>query len=134
MTARREVELRVRLSKNSGDPTEVLVLLEQHQLPTLTRSCVADRDGLLLLLTTDRAADVREVLELAGYDCQTHPVILVGPTAYQPGAAAGLLAELERQGVNIRYSYLTSIDSNRCFVVVETTDDERTLEVVTAAN
>ena len=134
MRARREVEIRVRLPKNSSGTTEVLALLAQHQLPTLTRSCIADREGLVLLLTTGRLEAMQQVLKTAGYHCQTHPVVLVGPTAYRPGAAARLLAELGRQGVTIRYSYLTAVEPDQCFVVVETTDDERTLQVVSAAN
>jgi hypothetical protein len=47
--------------------------------------------------------------------------------------AARLLAELGKQGVNIRYSYLSSSAPDRCFLVVQTTNDERVVEVVTAA-
>jgi hypothetical protein len=73
------------------------------------------------------------VLEAAGYRCHTHPVVLLGPTTYRPGVAARLFAELGQQGVDIRYSYLSSIAPDRCFLIVETTNDERALEVVAAA-
>ncbi len=132
MTARREVEIRVHIPAGKDGP-DALALLADHQLSILTRSCCADREGLLLLLTTSRPEEAQQVLEAAGYICQTHPVVLLGPTPYRPGVAARLLAELGRQGVNIRYSYLSSSAPDWCFVVVETTNDERALEVLTAA-
>ena len=67
MTARREVEIRVRLPKTTGGPSEVLALLADHQLATLTRSCCADHEGLLLLLITSQTEEVQQVLEAAGY-------------------------------------------------------------------
>jgi len=133
MTARREVEIRVRLPKTTGGPAEVLALLADHQLATLTRSCFADREGQLLLLITSQTEEVQQVLEAAGYRCQAHPVVLLGPTTYRPGVAARLFAELGQQGVDIRYSYLSSIAPDCCFLVLETTNDERALEVVAAA-
>ena len=133
MTARREVEIRVRLPKTTGGPAEALALLADHQLATLTRSCCADHEGLLLLLITSQTEEVQQVLEAAGYRCHTHPVVLLGPTTYRPGVAARLFAELGQQGVDIRYSYLSSIAPDRCFLVVETTNDERAVEVVAAA-
>ena len=133
MTARREVEIRVRLPKTTGGPAAVLALLADHQLATLTRSCFADREGQLLLLITSQTEEVQQVLEAAGYRCQAHPVVLLGPTTYRPGVAACLFAELGQQGVDIRYSYLSSIAPDCCFLVLETTNDERALEVVAAA-
>ena len=65
MTARREVEIRVRLPKTTGGPAEALALLADHQLATLTRSCCADREGLLLLLTTSQTEEVQQVLKAA---------------------------------------------------------------------
>jgi hypothetical protein len=133
MTARREVEIRVRIPSSEGGLADVLALLADHQLATLTRSCCADREGLLLLLTTSQTEEVQQVLKAAGYVCQTHPVLLLGPTIYWPGVAARLLAELGQQGVDIRYSYLCSSAPDLCFVVVETTNDERAVEIVAAA-
>jgi hypothetical protein len=133
MTARPELEIRVRIPSCEGGLEDALALLVDHQLSTLTRSCCADREGLLLLLTTIRPEEVQQVLEAAGYICQTHPVLLLGPTIYRPGVAARLLAELGQQGVDIRYSYLCSKAPDLCFVVVETTNDERALEVMAAA-
>lgn len=132
MTARREVEIRVHIPDGKGELVDILALLAEHHLATLTRSCSADQEGLLLLLTTSRPEDVQAVLKAAGYRCEVHPVLLVGPTSSRPGAAARLLTELDKQGVGIRYLYLSSIDPDQCFVVVETTDDEWTLKVVTA--
>ena len=132
MTARREVEIRVRIPADKGGP-DVLALLADHQLSTLTHSCCADREGLLLLLTTSRPAEVQQVLAAAGYICQAHPVVVLGPTTYRPGAVARLLTELGQQGVNMRYSYVSAIAPDRCFLVVETTNDARALEVMIAA-
>jgi hypothetical protein len=132
MTARRETEIRVHIPAGKDGP-DVLALLADHQLSTLTRSCCADREGLLLLLTTIRPEEVQQVLEAAGYHCHAHPVVLIGPTTYRLGVAARLLAELGQQGVDIRYSYLSSIAPERCFVVVETSNDERAMEIVAAA-
>jgi hypothetical protein len=133
MNARREVEIRVRIPSGTDGSVDVLALLADHQLDTLTRSCCADSEGLLLLLTTSCPNEVQQVLEGAGFACQTHPVLVLGPTTYRPGVAARLLAELGQQGVDIRYSYLCSIAPDVCFMVVETTNDERAVKIVTAA-
>jgi len=133
MTARRELEIRVRIPSGEGAREDALALLADHQLSTLTRSCCADREGLLLLLTAIRPEEVQQVLEAAGYVCQTHLILLLGPTIYRPGVAARMLADLGQQGVDIRYSYLCSRAPDLCFVVVETTNDERALEIVAAA-
>jgi hypothetical protein len=93
MTARREVEIRVHIPAGKGGP-DVLALLADHQLSALTRSCCADREGLLVLLTSIRPEVVQQVLEAAGYICQAHPVVLLGPMTYRPGVTARLFAEL----------------------------------------
>jgi hypothetical protein len=133
MTARREVEIRVPIPAGKGGPADVLALLVDHHLPTLTRSCTADRQGVLLLLTTSRPEEVQQVLEAAGYQCHTHPVVVIGPYAYQPGATARLLSDLIGQGVNVTASYLSTVAADQCFVVVRTTNDDRMLELVQAA-
>ena len=130
MTARREVEIRVRIPNGKGNQTDILALLKNHRLPTLTRSNFADRHGLMLLLTTSRPEEVKEVLEAAGYHCRTHPVVVFGPSTYQPGVVARLVAELGLQGVGIRSSYLSSTTPDNCFLVVQTTDDKRALEMM----
>lgn len=69
MIASREVEIRVRIPSSKGGAADVLALLADHQLATLTRSSCADCDGLLLSLTTSRPQEVQQVLEAAGGDC-----------------------------------------------------------------
>jgi len=133
MTACSKVEIRVRIPSNKGRPADALALLADHHLPTLTHGYLADREGLLLLLTTTRTEEVRQVLEAAGYDCQMHTVVLLGPATYRPGVAARLLAKLEHAGVDIRCSYLSSSAPDRFYLIVETTHENRTLKLMTAA-
>ena len=128
MTARREVEIRVHIPEGKGNGvSDVLALLRDRQLPTFTRSCCAESRGMMMLLTTSRPEEVLKALEDAGYACDLQPVVLLGPTPYQPGKTAQLMTELGRQGVGIRYSYLSSVDPERCFMVLGTPDCERVL-------
>ena len=129
MSARRKLEIRVHIPRSRGGVMDVLGLLSHHQLPTLTRSCSADGEGLLLLLTTSRPEDVQQVLTKAGYRCETQPVVVLSIGEYQPGPAAHLTTTLGSQGVGIRYSYLSSIDAEKCFMVLGTTDNERALQL-----
>ena len=134
LTATREIELRVHIPFNKSELTDVLTLLTKQHLPTVTRSCTADNSGVILLLTTSQPAEVQRAVRAAGYRCESQTVILVGPTSAKPGAAARLLVELERHGINIQYSYLSSIDSDRCYLVFKTTDDEQLLQAIAAVN
>lgn len=133
MTARSTLELQVRLPKTTAGPAELLALLEQHQIPTLTHNCIADHDELVVLVTTSRPDEAQQVFDSAGYRCQARNVVLLGPTTYRPGMIAMLLKKLAEHGVEIRYSYMSSIAPDHCFVVVETSNHERTLEIITTA-
>ena len=132
LQATREIEIRVHIPDGKSELTDVLTLLTKEQLPIVTRSCTADRTGVILLLTTTQPVAVQQAISAAGYRCETHPVILVGPTSARPGAAARLLFELEQQGVNLQYSYLSTIDSNHCYLVCKTADDDQILKVMNA--
>ena len=48
---------------------------------------------------------------------------------YRPGQAAVMMTALDEQGVEVRYSYLSSIDPRNCFMILETTNNDRALEV-----
>ncbi|MEI8313892.1 MAG: hypothetical protein WCG79_00430 [Verrucomicrobiota bacterium] len=134
VSATREIEVRVRIPHGKNDATDVLALLAEHQLPTVTRSYTTDNTGLMLLLTTNQPEEVQRVVRAAGYRCDSHAVILVGPTSARPGAAARLLGDLKRQGVNIQYSYLSAIDPEHCYLVFKAATDEQMLKAMAVAN
>jgi len=133
LTTTRGIEIRVHIPYGKSELSDVLTLLAEQRLPTVTRSCTADQAGVILLLTTSQPEEVQRVLSAAGYRCETQSVILLGPTSSRPGAAAGLLLKLARRGVDIQYSYLSSIDPERCYLVFKTTDDEQLLKAIMAA-
>ena len=134
MTTTREIEIRVHIPYGKSDMADVLTLLEQNHLPTVTRSCMANQTGVILLLTTSQPEEVQRVVSAAGYRCETQSVILLGPTSSRPGAAAGLLLKLARQGVDIQYSYLSSINRDQCYLVFKTSDDDQMLKTMLAAS
>lgn len=129
MKARRGTEIAARISKQFGDSIAALNLLEQQRLTVLTRSCYADREGMVFLVTTEQPAEAREALENAGYRCQTNSVLLVGPMPYRPGMAVHFCNELASHGIQVRYTYLSSETGNRCFMVFNTSDDEQALRI-----
>lgn len=129
MNARREIEISAHVSKEHGDSIAALNLLEQRQLTALTRSCYADREGMVLLLITKQPAKTRKILESAGYRCGTNPVLLVGPMPYRPGVAARLCTEFFNHGIKVLYTYLSSTDADHCFMVFSTSDNERAMRI-----
>jgi hypothetical protein len=122
-TVSRNTELAVRVHKFHEALATILSLLAAAGIRLLARGIDADRRGNILLLLTDDTPRAKSVLEAEGYSCWLDDVLWVEYPQYRLGSAARLCQEIEHAHVAVERIYVSTVQSNRCFVVLKTSNN-----------
>lgn len=133
ITAHKEVELAVRMPVHEQGTTNMLSELRHQNVEVRACTCYQDHSRLVALLIADDPARTLEVLQQAGYDCKSQPVILVEVAPYNPGLLVQLRAALERAGVSILSSHLCRSSAKGLSIAVQTTDNTTAFTVLQQA-
>jgi hypothetical protein len=83
-------------------------------------------DGAVMRLVSEDPPKTAEALARAGFECQTHSVLLMGLNEI-PGACARTTLLLAADGIAVSYWYVSWSDSHEGLAVFKTTDDNRAL-------
>ena len=99
------------------------------------RACTyyQEHTGQVALLIADNPTHTLDVLQKAGHQCKSQPVILVEIKPYNPAILLKLHDALEKSGVSILSSHLCSCDSNGLSLAVLTTDNALAFHVLQQA-
>jgi hypothetical protein len=127
MTARREVELVIKVTGSTAEIVTILTLLNVHGIRVLTQNCHSDSGGLVFLITTNQPESAHTILRDAGYACEERPVVLVGPSRQSPRLAVRVGCELQEHRIQVLYSYVSTDDEQHAYIVLKTSDDEDAL-------
>ena len=127
--ARKEVELAVRVENRPAAVQAILSAINAHGLAVLAYCTYTERDDLVILLVTDNALAAKDALQSAGYGCKANSVVLVG-AAHELGSTAMIGAHLGMSGVEILYSYASTLGSDQSIAVFKTTDDDRAIQAL----
>jgi len=127
--AHREVELTVRVGHEPTEISAVGIIAWQPDIEVLAMRSYCSQEGVVLLLVTTNPRKASQVLEAAGFQCKSNPIVMVGPL-YRSGLASLIWTELAVLGIDVLYSYASRIEPGSQYLVFKTTDDERAMQVL----
>ncbi len=127
--AHREVELTVRIGHEPTEMSAVGIIAWQPDVEVLAMRSYCSQDGVVLLLVTTNPRKAAHVLEAAGFQCKSNPIVTVGPL-YRSGLASLIWTELAVLGIDVLYSYASRIEDGSQYLVFKTTDDERAMRAL----
>jgi hypothetical protein len=111
---------------------DLLATIKTQGIEVLAHCCVPARAGAMSLVVVDEPQRAKAVLEHAGLECKTNPVVLVR-TPPHPAVAARLGSQLTAEQIGIRYCYVTPHNDTQVHVVFKTTDDDHAIRVLLAS-
>ena len=88
-----------------------------------------DNHGAVVLLVPEKPEETSQVLKAAGFTCQAHSVVVLGPES-SAGLAPLVVPELLAAGINVLYSYAARSDDHAGYVVLGTTDNDRAVRLL----
>lgn len=125
-------EIAVRVCDEETDMSALMAISQYRDLKVLAMRSYCDRDGVVLLVVTNNTSKTFRILEAAGYQCSTNPIVLVGPLARR-GCAVLLGSELKASGIRVLYFYSHRTESGLHYLAFRTEEDNRTLRTLAAS-
>jgi hypothetical protein len=108
---------------------DLLNTIKARGIEVFAHCCVTAPVGALTRVVTDKPQQTKAVLEQAGLNCKTSPVVLVRTTP-QTTVASQLGMQLTAAQIGLHYCYATSHEATRSHVVFKTTDDDHAIRVL----
>lgn len=125
----RRGEISVRVPAQSAALARMMTIVTGTGAEVLASCSYWDKSGTTVLLVTDNPKTTARALTEAGFSCDTHSVVVVGP-AFNPGIAPRVLPDLGAAGINILYSYVAYTEDRGGYVVMQTADNDRAMRVL----
>ena len=119
----------VRTSNKVGALAEFSKVVAETDVRILAMSTWVEDTEAVIRLICDDTPRMMEVLRENGYDSQDRDVVLVDAT-YQPGILRHLTERLASNNIDIFHLFASAIDKNECLAVLNTSDNERTIELL----
>lgn len=124
--ATRQIQITVRASNQPALLGRLIAITVSCGAEVLAASSHWDGSGTVVNLVTEDAARTGRALTAAGFECESHFVVLV-EVPEKPGLPAVLAERLEAVGIDVLHSYAFRSDNHRSYVVFETSDDDRAI-------
>ncbi len=119
----------VRTANKIGALAEFSKVVAEADVRILAMSTWMEDTEVVIRLICDDTPRMMEVLRENGYDSQDRDVVLVDAT-YQPGILRHLTERLASSNIDIFHFFASAIDKNECLAVLNTSDNERTIELL----
>lgn len=124
-------QLTVFIENRTGRLAEVLGVLKDNNVNILSMSLADTTEfGLLRLIVDDAALGTRKLSE-SGFSALLSDVFIIC-IPHKSGSLQSLLDIIDDHGVNIEYMYGLSIESDKAYVVLKTSDAARVDEILGA--
>ena len=123
-------QLTVFIENRTGRLSEVLNVLGENGVNILSMSLADTTEYGLLRLIVDNAAYGKEKLTEGGFSSLLSDVSII-KIPHKAGSLQSLLKLIDENGVNIEYMYGLSIDSDKAYVVLKTSDIALTDKILT---
>lgn len=114
-------QLTVFIENRTGRLSEVLNVLKENGVNILSMSLADTTEYGLLRLIVDKAAYGKEKLNENGFSSLLSDVSII-KIPHEVGSLQSLLKLIDENSVNIEYMYGLSIDSDKAYVVLKTSD------------
>ena len=128
----RNEEIAVRVREEEADVSALMVISQYPDIKVLVMRSYCDRDGVVLLLVTNNTPKTFRILEEAGYECSTNPIVLVGPLGRR-GCVVLLGSELKACGIRVLYFYSHRTEAGQLYLAFRTEEDDRALRALAAS-
>ena len=124
-------QLTVFIENRTGRLAEVLGVLKDNNVNILSMSLADTTEfGLLRLIVDDAALGTKKLSE-SGFSALLSDVFIIC-IPHKSGSLQSLLDIIDDHGVNIEYMYGLSIESDKAYVVLKTSDAARVDEILGA--
>ena len=122
-------QLTVFIENRSGRLSEVLGVLKEYNVNILSLSLADTTEFGLLRLIVDNAALGKEKLSENGFSSLLSDVSIIR-SPHKAGSLQELLKVIDENGINIEYMYGLSIESDEAYIVLKTSDIEKTDKIL----
>ena len=122
-------QLTIFIENRSGRLSEVLNVLKENGVNILSLSLADTTEFGLLRLIVDNAAKGKEKLTECGYSSLLSDVSII-EIPHKVGSLQELLCIIDKNGVNIEYMYGLSFETSRAYVVLKTSDTDKTEKIL----
>ena len=122
-------QLTVFIENRSGRLSEVLGVLKEYNVNILSLSLADTTEFGLLRLIVDNAALGKEKLSENGFSSLLSDVSIIR-IPHKAGSLQELLKVIDENGINIEYMYGLSIESDEAYIVLKTSDIEKTDKIL----
>jgi hypothetical protein len=119
----------VRTTNKVGALAEFSKVVAETDLRILAMSTWVEDTEAVIRLICDDTPRMIEVLRENGYDAQDRDVVLVD-AKYQPGILRHLTERLASNNIDIFHLFASAIDKSECLAVLNSSDNERTIELL----
>jgi hypothetical protein len=119
----------VRTTNKVGALAEFSKAVAETDVSILAMSSWVEDTEAVIRLICDDTPRMMEVLRENGYDAQDRDVVLVD-ASYQPGILRHLTETLASNNIDIFHLFASAIDKNECVAVLNTSDNERAIELL----
>ena len=119
----------VRTTNKIGALSEFSKVVAETDASILAMSTWVENTEAVIRLICDDTPRMIEVLRENGYDAQDRDVVLVD-ASYQPGILRHLTETLASENIDIFHLFASAIDKNECVAVLNTSDNERAIELL----
>lgn len=123
-------QLTVFIENRAGRLSEVLNVLKENDVNIISMSLADTTEYGLLRLIVDKAAYGKEKLTECGFSSLLSDVSIIN-IPHKAGSLQSLLKLIDKNEVNIEYMYGLSIDSDKAYVVLKTSDIALTDKILT---
>jgi hypothetical protein len=119
----------VRTVNKTGALAEFSAIFAESDVSILAMSAWVEDTEAVIRLICDDTPRTMDVLRDSGYEPQERDVVLVD-AAHQPGILRQLTEKLARENIDILHLFASAIDKNECVAVLNTSDNNRTIELL----
>lgn len=123
-------QLTVFIENRAGRLAEVLNVLKENDVNIISMSLADTTEYGLLRLIVDKAAYGKEKLTESGFSSLLSDVSII-KIPHKAGSLQSLLKLIDKNNVNIEYMYGLSVDSDKAYVVLKTSDIALTDKILT---
>ena len=123
-------QLTVFIENRAGRLAEVLNVLKENDVNIISMSLADTTEYGLLRLIVDKAAYGKEKITESGFSSLLSDVSII-KIPHKAGSLQSLLKLIDKNNVNIEYMYGLSVDSDKAYVVLKTSDIALTDKILT---
>ncbi len=119
----------VRTTNKVGALAEFSKVVVENSVTILAMSAWVEDTEAVIRLICENTQRTIDVLRDNGYDAKDRDVVLV-EAEYEPGILHHVTEKLASKDIDIFHLFASAVDKNECVAVLNTSDNQQTIEVL----